>query len=107
MPYSSTSASSLPYPYPLDITTRFRRLLLRRIELTTHKRIKAATTPAPTPIFVGRGHLLITLTALALAVEVGALDGFVSAGESELFPVAVALWFPAPPAVGVGVAKPT
>jgi hypothetical protein len=79
-------------------------------ELTTHNNIKPTKMPAPTPIFTARGHLLIALVvlwmALELEVEVGALEGLVSAGEPPLPVVVVALLDPAPPGVGVGVATP-
>jgi hypothetical protein len=109
-PYSSYS-TSLPYPYVPGMTPRILRLLLRRIELTTHNNIKPTKIPAPTPIFTASGHLLIALFVDAMGsdveVEVGAVDGLVSAGELPLPVVVVALLEPGPPGVGVGVARPT
>lgn len=50
--------------------------------------------------------LVVLWMALELEVEVGALEGLVSAGEPPLPVVVVALLDPAPPGVGVGVATP-
>jgi hypothetical protein len=78
-------------------------------EASDEEKDKASIDTNATPIFTAVGHLLIKScaerTGSEPAVELGALEGVISAGEFPPPAVVVEWWFPAPPGVTVGVFK--